>query len=79
MVEQVQQDQDLECVMKLYDAVQRVKQRNKNNSEQIDQLKQLFDKLNGNIQEVMKASKNTDSAGLVKEKKGATPSAKDKK
>ena len=79
MVKQVEGDADLECVMKLHLAVENVKRKNKSNSEQIYQLKQLFDKLGDNIKQVMKDAqeKPTPPAGegAGKEKKGGAQAA----
>ena len=57
MYNQVKASSDLDCIIGLYEAMEKVKKKHRDNSEQIDQLKQLFGKLSGDINEVYKATK----------------------
>ena len=78
-VDMVKNDPDLECIIKLYEAVERVKNKNTYNKECVVGLKTMFGELDKNIQKVMKESKDQGSNAIAPPaKKGATPSAKTK-
>ena len=80
MYGQVKESGDLDCIIGLYDAMEKVKKKHRDNSEQIDQLKQLFGKLSENINNVLKETKDSrrDESAANTTKKGTNAASKDK-
>ena len=68
----------MQCILKLHDFVQSVKNKHQNNRKQIGELDEMFKELNGKIQTVFK-DQSTGGATQTKQKKGATPGAVEKK
>lgn len=60
-------DPDLNCLIRLHDTIQKVKNSNGENTVKINELRQLFEQLNENIQNVFK--EQSTSMGTTMEKK----------
>lgn len=69
MMIQIEKDEDLHCLLKLHNTVQKVKGTNSENSVRIKELKELFNDLNEKIQLVFKEQSNTSGAQLADKKK----------
>jgi hypothetical protein len=54
MIRQIEKDEDLHCLLKLHETVQKVKANNTENSTKIKELKELFTDLHDKIQLVYK-------------------------
>ena len=61
MIAQLEQDEDLHCILKLHQTVQKVKNSNNENSVKIKELKELFGDLDEKIKLVFK--EQTTAAG----------------
>eukprot|EP00352_Strombidinopsis_acuminata_P004366 CAMPEP_0176377712 /NCGR_PEP_ID=MMETSP0126-20121128/29090_1 /TAXON_ID=141414 ORGANISM="Strombidinopsis acuminatum, Strain SPMC142" /NCGR_SAMPLE_ID=MMETSP0126 /ASSEMBLY_ACC=CAM_ASM_000229 /LENGTH=113 /DNA_ID=CAMNT_0017739679 /DNA_START=15 /DNA_END=356 /DNA_ORIENTATION=+ len=70
MLDQVQEDDDLACILKLHDFVQRVRNKNNDNKTQISELKTMFEDLNEKIQGVYKEQKDIQVVEKKKDDKG---------
>ncbi len=54
MMKEITKDEDLLCLVKLHESVQKVKKNNTENSTKIKELKELFNDLHEKIQVVFK-------------------------
>ena len=61
MLRQIEKDEDLHCLLKLHDTVQKVKNSNTDNSVKIKELKELFNELHEKIQMVSKEQSKSAS------------------
>lgn len=69
MLAQLSKDEDLGCLLKLHETVQKVKASNEVNAKEIRELKELFNDLDDKIHNVFKEQNNTNGASLVDKKK----------
>ena len=69
MIAQLGKDEDLQCLIKLHETVQKVKQSNDGNAKEIRELKELFNDLQEKIHNVFKEQSNTSGASLAEKKK----------
>ena len=70
MLNQVMEDDDLACILKLHDFVQRVRNKNNDNKTQIQELKTMFEDLNDKIQTVYREQKDIQVVEKKKDDKG---------
>ena len=69
MIAQIEQDEDLHCLLKLHQTVQKVKNSNTENSVKIKELKELFGDLDEKIKFVFKEQNTTTGNSLTEKKK----------
>ena len=78
MLEALENDEELQCILKLNDFVQSVKNKHSNNKKQIGELSDMFKELNNKIQAVYK-DQTVGSVTSSKQKKGAAAATTEKK
>ena len=69
MLQQISKDEELACLMKLHETVQKVKDHNAKNSDEIKKLRELFGDLHEKIGNVFKEQSNSTGASLTDKKK----------
>ncbi len=69
MIAQLEQDEDLHCILKLHQTVQKVRNSNNENSVKIKELKELFGDLDEKIKLVFKEQTTATGNTLIEKKK----------
>eukprot|EP00350_Pseudokeronopsis_sp_OXSARD2_P011958 CAMPEP_0170556558 /NCGR_PEP_ID=MMETSP0211-20121228/17432_1 /TAXON_ID=311385 /ORGANISM="Pseudokeronopsis sp., Strain OXSARD2" /LENGTH=78 /DNA_ID=CAMNT_0010866973 /DNA_START=121 /DNA_END=357 /DNA_ORIENTATION=- len=78
MIRQIEKDEDLYCLLKLHETVQKVKTSNTDNSIRIRELRELFNDLQDKIQTVSKEQSKNASQVEGDPKKKDEPGKKKK-